>query len=114
MNIFFKPAIALMNNLKYPKKLFLIGSISTLAVIILTIQLVFQAKDIMEFSNRELLGIEYINPLIKVMENLQHYRKIENAYLMGDNSVKNSLITSREDIDRAIGLFEKNGLPLGN
>ena len=84
MNTFFRPAVALMSRLKYSKKLLLLGSIATLAVSILAYQLVTQSLSIKQFSQKELYGVEYINPLIKLMETAQKYRGYENAYLLGD------------------------------
>lgn len=102
MNAFFKPAVTLMNKLKYRKKIILTAIIAGLAVAILTYQLVTVSLSVVNFSKKELLGVEYIDPLIDVMQNLQQYRMLENNYLLGDQTVKDTLSAKRDDVDHAI------------
>lgn len=113
MNVFFKPGVLLMNKLKYPKKMALIAAIAILVVIILIYQLISQSMSIMRFSNKELLGIQYINPLVQVMEQVQSYRSTENLLLLGDTSQKAKLDSERDDIEEAILAVDKKEAELG-
>lgn len=113
MSMLFKPAIHLMNRLTYPKKLILIGIIVLLVVVTLAFQLLTQSLSIMNFSRKELFGIEYINPLIKIMKNVQEYRKLENEYLLGDASVKTTMETTRDNIDYTINAVDAQEEKLG-
>lgn len=113
MNVFFKPGVLLMNKLKYPKKMALIAAIAILVVIILIYQLISQSMSIMRFSNKELLGIQYINPLVQVMEQIQSYRGTENLLLLGDVSQKSKLDSERDDIEEAILAVDKKEAELG-
>lgn len=113
MKTLFYPAVALMNRLHYPIKLILLGSIAAVAIAFLTLQLVNQSIAIKDFSHKELLGIEYINPLRKVIDQLQLYRKLEVEFLLGNQSVQTSLDNTQDEIDRAIALVDAKDARLG-
>lgn len=114
MNLFFKPGIQLMNKLRYPKKLLLIGAIFAISVLIFTYQLITQSMSIMDFSNKELYGVEYINPLYIVMANVQNYRHLNNNLVLGDQSAKDSINSVINEIDSAILVVDAKDNKLGS
>lgn len=76
MNSIFKPAIKLMNRLHYKVKLILMGMIVFVVVFTLTFQLVSASLDLKKFSQKEIYGVEYINPIMNLMIKLQDYRQL--------------------------------------
>lgn len=113
MKNFFRPAVALMNRLGYPKKFILLGAISAIVISILTIELIKQSIAIMDFSKKELFGIAYINPLIEVMNNLQNIRKFENEFQLGIQSNYESLNALQADVDHSFTLLDTKDKNLG-
>jgi methyl-accepting chemotaxis protein len=102
-----------MNHLTYKKKLAILGIIAILVVTLLTYQLVTISNAIIDFSKKELLGTEYISPVIKVMKNIQKLRGIEGDILNGDNSKKEVWIATRDEIDQSISYVKNKDDELG-
>src|SRR3990167_4013154 len=113
MKKLFNPAISLMNKLSYTKKFILIGAIATLCILVLAYQLLQQSLQIMDFSKKELSGVEYINPLNKMIENVQRYRKIEVQSLLGEKIQKEILSDTLNNINNSITQIELNDKKLG-
>jgi len=93
----FAPSVKLMNRLKYPQKFLAVGlSVLFLAGGIIYL-LISNLESQADFTRKELLGIEYINPLKDMLYNMQEYRfKVYTA--------KSS---SMEEIDKNIKLIDK-------
>jgi methyl-accepting chemotaxis protein len=69
-----KPSISLMNKLKYPQKFALI----ILSVVLLAASIIYlllsNLQSQADFSRKENLGVEYINPLKDLLYSMQEYR----------------------------------------
>jgi PAS domain S-box-containing protein len=59
----FKPAIALMNRLKYPQKFFLISLLFVLPLALVMNLLISELDSRIEFTQKELYGTAYLRPL---------------------------------------------------
>lgn len=102
MNQLFKPAITLMNKLNYRNKFILLGSIVVIVLGVLTYQLVNQSLSIIRFSQKEMIGVEYINPVIKLMHSVQNYQQLSTNILLNDQAAKDKSIELRDSIDNII------------
>ncbi|MFN8528249.1 MAG: ATP-binding protein [Anaerolineae bacterium] len=71
--IFLKPAVQLINRLRYPQKFILIGLLLALPLLLISALFVAQINQSIDFTARETLGVRYINPLISLTELLQDY-----------------------------------------
>ncbi len=60
MKSFLKPAISLMNNLKYPQKFALISSIFVIPLSIASYSVFSEIKMRTDFTNKQLLGVSYL------------------------------------------------------
>ncbi len=96
------PAVAIMNRLKYKGKFTLLGAIATIAIAVLTYQLVNQSRSITLFSEKELDGVSYINPLITVMQNFQIIRQLQQLQVSNNFNEKNNLIDAMEKVNASI------------
>lgn len=67
----FSPAVRLMNALKYPVKFCLIGLLTIVAIGILVFQLVANNKKNIEFSAKEVVGVDYLENLELLQTALQ-------------------------------------------
>jgi signal transduction histidine kinase/CheY-like chemotaxis protein/HAMP domain-containing protein len=68
----FSPAVRLMNALKSAVKFGLIGALTLLAIGILVFQLIANNAQTIEFSAREVIGVDYLAPLSTLREATQH------------------------------------------
>jgi|GEM_PF-889355 len=98
---FFRPAVVLMNHLKYRKKLALGGIIAAVIIFLLAFQLGTVVRGIIAFSDKELVGVRYIVPLNNLMERIQSYRNTETINAFSENKIDKSKIESMQDgVDR--------------
>ena len=77
------PAVDLMDRLSYAKKIRVVGLVSSVAILILTMQLFFSLAGQIERARLERAGVYLIQPLRNVLEPLQQHRGLTNAYLSG-------------------------------
>ncbi len=108
MEGFFRPAILLMNHLRYPKKLVVMSILPIIVLVIVTFQLAMMGINSIDFSRKELYGVEYINPLIKLVNKVQIYRAVQFAHAEGQ------AVAERNQIDDAITAVGKVDSQLGN
>ncbi len=68
--ILFKPAIAIMNRLKYPQKFFLISLLFVLPLALVMNLLLSELNSRIEFTQKELYGNAYLRPLSQLWQNI--------------------------------------------
>lgn len=107
MDTIFKPAVILMNHLKYSKKLILMGILPILVVSIIIYQLTTWATNSINFSQKEIYGVIYINPLLAALQSAQQYRDSQYAYLLGDTTARDRLLNAESAMDRAIAHLDE-------
>lgn len=96
------PIVKLMDHLKFKKKFILLDIFFILVATVLTYQLTTISLTAVDFSRKEILGMQYIKPLYAVLNTAQQYRNQTNAYLLGDTSEKNKISTTADNLDKAI------------
>src|SRR5215471_2015145 len=69
----FTPAIALMNNLKYPQKFLLIGLLMVLPLALVMLDYVQQVSISVDFAAKEQLGLQYNQPLTHFLQLAQKH-----------------------------------------
>lgn len=91
MNKFYLPSVKLMDRLKYPQK-FLVISLSFLVLITVLIYIVISNLNRqIEFTERELIGAEYIQPVMELIINLEQHRGVTYGYLNGAADFKDEI-----------------------
>lgn len=94
MNSLFSPAIALMNQLRYPKKFALLGCVALIAIAVLQVNLYRQLAMIIEPSRQEMVGLTGIKALNQLVSAMQQHRGLSSGVLNGNESLK-SLRTNK-------------------
>lgn len=64
-----KPAIAIMNNLKYPQKFLLISTVFCLPMVLMMYLLITEINSRVEFANKEIIGNQYLRSLNQLWKN---------------------------------------------
>jgi signal transduction histidine kinase/CheY-like chemotaxis protein len=98
MNSLFTPAIAVMNRLKYPQKFLLIGFLLALPLALVLNQFLLQANKDIDFALREQIGLEYIRPVVKLLQDVEQHRGLTSAFLGGDTTFKDKVTNKQNDI----------------
>lgn len=97
---FFAPAVRLMNALKYAIKFGLIGLLTVMAISILVFQLVANNAENIEFSAKEIMGVDYLQPLHLLHEAMQDLAL--DPSIANQNKVKKALLDVAS-VDRQVG-----------
>lgn len=104
MNKIFKPAVSLINRLRYPQKLVLLGTIVVLIVSVLSSQIAYDAYRKIRKSQVELFGVTFNVQLIKTFQILQQYRHLEHTVAPDNAANKVALLDKQAEALRSIAL----------
>jgi diguanylate cyclase (GGDEF)-like protein/PAS domain S-box-containing protein len=105
MQRFFAPAIALMNHLSYARKAVLLGAVSLVAVAVVTYSLYTHLAAAIEFSKRELKGLELIDPMSRAVQGMQEHRGLCMVILSGNGTFRQRREARVGEVDAALGLL---------
>jgi len=109
LNALLRPAMILLDRLSYPRKLALIGLVFLLPFIFFGYLLLSGINADVAFAERELAGLESIQPLKKLMRAAQEHRGVAQLALSGDSEAPQRLddleLMVEEEI-RALDAFD--------
>lgn len=116
MEFLFKPAIILMNKLKFIKKFGLIFIISFLPMSLILVNLVIQIDNKIEINSNQMIGLNYDSAVRSLVQYAQQHRGLSSTYLSGNTSVKDQMLEKQgelqKDIDKIDSLDGKYGILL--
>lgn len=112
-NILTRPVVSLMSRLSNKKQLAIIGIIAFTVVTILIYQLVNISLKAINFAKHEVEGVIYIQPLIKMVRNVQDFRQLAVDFVSGELKLLEDLDRKRAQIAEDIKAIDKNDLELG-
>ncbi|WP_459479271.1 methyl-accepting chemotaxis protein [Clostridium saccharoperbutylacetonicum] len=98
----FKPAIILMNKLKFLKKFGLIFIISLLPMSLMLVNLVIQINQKIEINDNQMMGLTYNSAIRTLIQHTQQHRGLSSTYLAGNTSVKDQISKKQEEIQKDI------------
>ncbi|WP_374602354.1 methyl-accepting chemotaxis protein [Niveibacterium sp.] len=115
MKALFGPAISLMNRLSYPKKYLVMGSMTSLAILILMFHLFTSLSASIRSSRDELAGLERLQVTQKLIRALQIHRGSSTAVLSGNKALEETRAAREKEIGELIGSLDKAlaELPIG-
>ncbi|MFM7887053.1 MAG: diguanylate cyclase, partial [Pseudanabaena sp.] len=110
MMTLFKPAIAIMNYLKYPQKFFLISLLFILPLALVTNLLLLEINSRIEFTQKEIYGNAYLRPLNQLWQNIprrqlilqRQFYKITQSFGQILHSQSQELADLQRKIDQAL------------
>ncbi|HEV2523659.1 MAG TPA: methyl-accepting chemotaxis protein, partial [Gammaproteobacteria bacterium] len=108
MNKIFKPAVGLINRLRYPQKLVLLGTIVVLIVSVLSCQIAYDAYHKIKKLKVELFGVGFNVQLIKTFEIVQQYLHLEHTVAPDNAANKAALLEKQAEAVRSITLVVDN------
>lgn len=101
------PAIALMNQLSFSKKMLLISIAFITPLVITSYFLVSEEMIAINFAEKELTGLEYILPVQQLIQHFPEHRGMTNAYLSGNESFKAKILAKRKQLAEDIQLIDE-------
>ncbi len=107
MKALFGPAITLMNRLSYPKKYLVMGSMTSLAILILMFHLFTSLSSSIRGAREELVGIERLQDTQKLIRALQIHRGASTAVLSGNKALEDTRAGREKEIGELIASVDK-------
>ncbi|PZU95732.1 MAG: diguanylate cyclase [Pseudanabaena sp.] len=97
----FKPAIALMNRLKYPQKFFLISLLFVIPLALVMGLLITELDSRIEFTQKEIYGTRYLRPINRLWQYLP-----ERQLFLQRQSYQQSQLSNESQSDQKIESLE--------
>ena len=114
---FFKPAIVIMNRLKYSQKFLLLGILILLPLMLALSQFIVQVNKDINFVVDEQSGIVYITPLADFVKAVQEHMALRVAAVKGDQTLADLVEPKQAEIEQRIqavdGVDHKLGAVFG-
>ena len=83
MKKIFNPAIHLMNNLSYSYKFIVLGGLSLVALLMVSVSLIISLSGSINIANQQLLGLNQAQKSSSLIQSLQKHRGISAAVIAG-------------------------------
>lgn len=109
---FFSPAVALMGRLDIARKFALLGLMLLAAMVVVVYSLYVSLNQDIRFLQRELEGLNLIEPFSRVVQTLQQHRGLSAGALGGDETMRGSRAGTERDVTEAFAAMEAR-LPPG-
>jgi len=106
----FNPAINLMNSLSYSRKFIVLGGLSLLALLIVSISLITSLSESISTANKQLEGLNQTKKTSKLIQSLQEHRGISAAVITGVNDSAHRQISVNKKVNENF-LKVSNSLP---
>lgn len=106
MTIFFRPAVALTNRLRYPHKFLLIALLFMVPLSLVMSLLIRQIDTQVIAANREMSGVSYLQTLRRLYEHALHEQQLSYDVLNGDTNYLTALRGAQSLLDDDIKTLE--------
>jgi signal transduction histidine kinase/DNA-binding response OmpR family regulator/HAMP domain-containing protein len=99
LRVFLRPALFVMNRLRYPQKFAVISLLFALPLGFVLYLLLSEINDRIAFAHKEILGTQYLRPLRGLLEHVPQSRILAFDYANGQVSLRPELIRQQAKID---------------
>jgi hypothetical protein len=99
LRVFLRPALFVMNRLRYPQKFVLISLLFALPLALVMYLLISEINDRIEFAQKEIQGARYLRPLRHLLEHVTHSRSLAHDYASGRVSLQPELVRNQAEIE---------------
>ena len=113
MNMFFMPAAAMMDRLRYPAKFGIIFALVLVPLLFLSLNFLASIREEVGFIENERMGLAYINAVRQPIEYIQQHRGMTAAYLNGAEEFKGRIMEKRAVVDKKLAELRSVDADLG-
>lgn len=114
MKRLFRPAIGLMNRLKYPQKFILISLLFLLPLALVMALFALELNRNVDIAQKELDGNRYLRPLRSLLEHVAEAKTLNLAVLEGNQEDKNLYQAKKAQIDQDFSQLASTENALGD
>lgn len=112
MQALFRPAIILMNRLRYPSKFLLLG-VAAASVIIVLLFTVFVTLDRdIKTAQKEIAGLHMLKPVNRMVQFMQQHRGLSSGVLNGNEAMKDKRSAKEKEVGEALAAADAALLPV--
>lgn len=111
MQALFRPAVTLMNRLGYTKKFATMGALALVAIAVLLFNLYGALDQVIRKSETELLGVEVMRPVARVVQYMQQHRGLSSGVLNGNEGMKAGRAAKESEVTAALDTVDAIILP---
>ncbi len=106
MQALFAPAIALMNRLGYTKKFAVMGALALVAIAVLLFNLFNALDQVIRKSETELVGIEAMKPISRLVQATQQHRGLSSGVLNGNEAMRDKRAAKEKEVSGLLKAVE--------
>lgn len=99
MKKIFTPAIHLMNNLSYSYKFIVLGGLSLVALLMVSVSLIISLSGSINIANQQLLGLNQAQKSSSLIQSLQKHRGISAAVIAGVEGSAHKQVLVNKKVD---------------
>lgn len=105
---------SILNNLKIWQKLALVVAALGVPIILLGVLLIKEMNVNIDFTDQEVHGAQYVQQVRELLQHLAEHRGMSNAYLNGDTSFQEKIMSKKEQIKEDIKVLNVIDLAHGS
>ncbi len=102
MQVFFAPAIALLNRVGYTRKFAIMGILALVAVGFLLGNLYLNLHRVIDSARQELAALQVVQPIARVVQHMQMHRGLSAGVLNGNEAMKDMRAAKEKDVIDAL------------
>ncbi len=114
MSALFQPAISLMNQLTYPKKMVSVSVLFMVPLVLVSWLFMGELATGISATEKERRGLEYIKTVRQVYQHFPQHRGMTNAYLNGAEAFREKIMAKREAIKADIQTIDEVNARFGD
>ena len=103
----FKPAVIIMDKLRYPQKFSALFVITLIPLLLLSYNMINDVNNEIDFIKDEIIGVQYLQASRLPMQHIQQHRGMTAAYLNGATQFKDRIMTTRQRVDQYLEQLQK-------
>jgi hypothetical protein len=103
MQAFFRPAIYLMNRLRYQRKFMLLGATVGIVMTVLLVTVYSSLQRDITMAEQELAGLQMLKPINRMTQFMQQHRGLSSGVLNGNEAMKEKRAAKEKGSQRRTG-----------
>jgi methyl-accepting chemotaxis protein len=106
MQVFFAPAISLMNRLRYNSKFLLLGVAMGIVMLLLLFTVFVNLNRDIQTASNELDGLQVLKPVNKMAQFMQQHRGLSSGVLNGNDAMKDKRAAKEKEVSDIVSASE--------
>ena len=106
MQALFRPAIHLMNRLRYQRKFMLLGAAVGIVMTVLLVTVYSSLQRDITLAEQELAGLQILKPMNRMTQFMQQHRGLSSGVLNGNEAMREKRAAKEKEVSAALAATE--------